>query len=256
MVQDTVARRNAEFQNARANFERSKTLLNQGLIARNEFESYETAYEVSLKQLAEDTGRLKVLDEETEQNRQIKTKELEEAQSKLKIQLAGSRKEEIQAKEAEVEKLKDSLLILGRQLEQEKIRSPIAGQVATPYLKNKIGEYIDKGNLFCRIVDVTRVNVDLRVPEKEVGDVAIDNHIALRVRTFPARPFTARVISISPVAEKGYQVVRGELANQDGTLKAGMTGVGKIYCGKRMIFSLVTRRFIRWLRTEFWEYLP
>jgi hypothetical protein len=35
-----------------------------------------------------------------------------------------------------------------------------------------------------------------------------------------------------------------------------MTGVGKILCGKRMIAELLSRRAIRWLRTEFWEYLP
>jgi hypothetical protein len=35
-----------------------------------------------------------------------------------------------------------------------------------------------------------------------------------------------------------------------------MTGAAKVLCGKRMIGELITRRFIRWLRTEFWQYLP
>ena len=51
-------------------------------------------------------------------------------------------------------------------------------------------------------------------------------------------------------------LVQGELENADGTLKTGMTGVGKILCGKRLIVELTTRRAVRWLRTEFWEYLP
>ncbi len=255
-LKDTEAKRNAELQNARINYERSKALLSQGLIARSEFDRDETAYQVSQKQLAEATGELKVLEEQIERDRQLKTKELEQAQSQLNILLAGSRKEEIQAMEALVVKLQDKLQSLGLQLEQLKVRSLIVGQVATPYLKNKIGEYIDKGSLFCRIVDVTKVNVDMPVPEKEIADVALGYRIVLRVRTFPARQFEARVVSISPVAIKGSQVIRGELANQDGALKAGMTGVGKVMCGKRMILNLVTRRFIRWLRTEFWEYLP
>jgi hypothetical protein len=51
-------------------------------------------------------------------------------------------------------------------------------------------------------------------------------------------------------------IVQGQLENPDGSLKAGMTGVGKIQCGERMIFEILSRRMIRWLRTEFWEYLP
>jgi hypothetical protein len=46
------------------------------------------------------------------------------------------------------------------------------------------------------------------------------------------------------------------LINEDGALKSGMTGVGKILCGRRLIVELATRHLIRWLRTEFWEYLP
>jgi hypothetical protein len=51
-------------------------------------------------------------------------------------------------------------------------------------------------------------------------------------------------------------LIKSELDNQDGKLKVGMTGVGKILCGKRTIAYLLTRRLVRWLRTEFWEYLP
>jgi hypothetical protein len=35
-----------------------------------------------------------------------------------------------------------------------------------------------------------------------------------------------------------------------------MTGVGKILGGKRPIFEIASRRITRWIRTEFWEYLP
>jgi hypothetical protein len=49
--------------------------------------------------------------------------------------------------------------------------------------------------------------------------------------------------------------VQGELENPDGSLKPGMTGVGKILWWKRMIYRILTLRLIRWLRTEFWEYI-
>lgn len=260
MLEDTVAKKEAQLANAGSNYGRSKALYDQGLIARNDLERDQTAYSVAQKELAEAQHQLSSLEEHTDGARQLKMKELAQAESELNVLLAGSRKESIEAVAAEVAKLEEKLNILGQQLEQLKIRSVIDGQVATPYLKNKIGEYIDKGTSFCQIVDTQRVIVDMPVPEKEIGDVALGYPIVLKVRTYPKRSFMAQVRKISPVAVEASQerevVVRGELDNTDGALKAGMTGAGKILCGKRMIGELVTRRFIRWLRTEFWEYLP
>lgn len=260
VLQDTVAKREAALQNAQSNYERSKTLYSQGLIARNEMERDQTTYAVAQKELAEALGQPKVLEERTDRDRQIRAKALVEAQSELKILMAGSRKESIEAVQANVSKLEEKLNILQQQLEHLKIRSPIDGVVSTPYLKNRIGEYIEKGKLLCQIVDVRQVNVDIPVPEKEIADVAPGYLIVLKVNAFPKESFMARVKTISPVAIEGAQdrrvVIRGELANTDGRMKAGMTGVAKILCGRRMIGELVTRRAIRWLRTEFWEYLP
>ena len=102
--------------------------------------------------------------------------------------------------------------------------------------------------------------IEMPVPEKEIADVRLGYPITLKVRGYPNLAFEAKVIIISPVAlDNGAEkkvLVQSQLNNENGMLKAGMTGVGKILCGKRMIANLLTRRAIRWLRTEFWEYLP
>jgi multidrug efflux pump subunit AcrA (membrane-fusion protein) len=98
------------------------------------------------------------------------------------------------------------------------------------------------------------------VPEKEIDAVHLGLPIAIKVRGFPKRRYEARVRNIAPVAAvSGLErtvMIQGELENPDGSLRAGMTGVGKILCGKRKSAELATRRAVRWLRTEFWEYLP
>ena len=201
-----------------------------------------------------------MLTERTDRTYEVKKRELDQSQSELALLLAGSRKEAIRGVETEVAKLEENKQILARQLDHLKIRSPIEGIVTTPYLNNRICEYLEKGNLFCDVVSQGAVIIDMPVPEKEIADVRIGFPITMKVRGFPKLTFEARVKSISPVAVpqdvERMVVVQGELANDDGTLKAGMTGVGKILCGKRMIGELVTRRAVRWLRTEFWEYLP
>jgi multidrug resistance efflux pump len=257
---ETIAKKEAELENARLVDERTQRLLEGGLIARNEADRARTAYEVHQKELSEANGQLKVLEEQTDRNSDIKRKELAEAESELNILRAGSRKESIRAVESQVKKLEEKLNIFQRQLELLNIRSPIDGVVATSYLQNRIGDFLDKGNVFCEIVSEGTVIVEMPVPEKEIGDVHLGFPITIKVRGYPKRWYRATVRNIAPVAAaSGIEktvVVQGELKNSDGSLKAGMTGVGKILCGQRTIFEIASRRAIRWLRTEFWEYLP
>jgi multidrug resistance efflux pump len=257
---ETIAKKEAELANARLTHERSQKLLNNGLIARNDADRDRTAYEVQQKELSEARGKLKVLEEQVDRNRDIKSKELAQANSELKILQAGSRRESIRAVQSQVSKLQEKLNILGREMELLKIRSPIEGVVATSYLRNRIGEFLDLGDAFCEIVSEGTVIVEMPVPEKEIGEVRMGFPITMKVRGFPERWYEAHVSSIAPVAAANGSartvIVQGQLENPDGGLKAGMTGVGKILCGERMIFEILSRRMIRWLRTEFWEYLP
>ncbi len=260
VLTDTVAKREAELENARKTFERTQKLHSDGLVARYELDRDQTALEVLNKEVAEARGQLQVLAERTGRTYEVRKKELDHAQSELKLLLAGSRKEAIRGVETEVAKLENNAQNLAGQIELLTIRSPMDGVVATPYLHNRIGEYLEKGNLFCEIVSADTVIVDMPVPEKEIADVRVGFPITMKVRGFPKLSLEARVKSISPVAvERSGErmvVVQGELDNRGSILKAGMTGVGKILCGKRMIGELLTRRAVRWLRTEFWEYLP
>ncbi|MBN1571008.1 MAG: efflux RND transporter periplasmic adaptor subunit [Acidobacteria bacterium] len=257
---ETVAKKEAELENARLTHERTQRLLESGLIAKNEADRAATAYEVQRKELSEARGQLKILEEQTDRSQDIKRKELAQAESELTILRAGSRKESIRAVESQVSKLAEKLNIIDRQLALLNIRSPIEGVVATSYLQNRIGDFLEKGDVFCEIVSEGTVIVEMPVPEKEIGDVRLGLPITIKVRGYPKRWYEARVMSIAPIAAASGQersvIVQGALKNPDGSLKAGMTGVGKILCGKRTVFEIATRRAVRWLRTEFWEYLP
>jgi putative peptide zinc metalloprotease protein len=260
MLRETIAKKQSELDNARLNYERTQRLLEDGLIAKNDADRDRTTYEVRQKELSEAKGQLNVLEEQTDRSRDIKRKELSQAESELQILRAGSRKESIRAAQSEVKKLEETLDILGQQMELLKIRSSIDGVVATSDLHNRIGDFLEKGNVFCEIVSEGTVITEMPVPEKEIADVKVGLPVTIKVRGYPKRWYEARVRSIAPVAAANGQertvVVKGELENRDGSLKAGMTGVGKILCGKRTIIEIASRRAVRWLRTEFWEYLP
>ena len=82
----------------------------------------------------------------------------------------------------------------------------------------------------------------------------------MTARSLPTVDLRGRVDFIAPVAQtvnnQQIVVVRSELQNDDLLLKPEMTGVAHIYCGDRRIIDLMTRRMIRWVRTEFLPLLP
>ena len=84
--------------------------------------------------------------------------------------------------------------------------------------------------------------------------------VYLIARSFPDQQFKGNVDFIAPVAEtvdnERVVKIRSELDNGDRMLKPDMTGVAKIHAGPRKVIAVMTRRIIRWIRTEFWYYLP
>jgi putative peptide zinc metalloprotease protein len=260
LLQETIAKKTAELENARLNYESTQSLLASGLIARNEADRDHTAYQVQERELLEAKGQLGVLEEQTDRDQDIKRKELAQAESELKILLAGTRKESISVLESQIKKLEEKLGILQKQVQLLNIRAPMDGIVASPYLRNRLGDYLDKGDVFCQIVSEGNVIIEMPVPEKEIDVVHVGLPITIKARSYPKRSYEAHVRSVAPVADVNGMgrtvMVHGDLENSDGSLKEGMTGVGKILCGKKSIAELATRRAIRWLRTEFWEYIP
>ena len=100
----------------------------------------------------------------------------------------------------------------------------------------------------------------MQVPEKEMVDIRPGNPVWMKARSLPDVDFQGRVDFIAPVAQtlnaQQIVVVRSDLQNDNLLLKPEMTGIAHIYCGYRPIYKLLTRRFVRWIRTEFWGLLP
>jgi putative peptide zinc metalloprotease protein len=257
---ETIAKKTAELENARLNDERTQSLLTAGLVARTEADRDQTAYKVQQRELQEAKEQLGVLEEQTDRDQDIKRKELAQAESELGILLAGTRKESIRVLESQIKKLEEKLRITEKQMKLLKIRAPMGGIVASPYLKNRLGDYLDKGDIFCQIVSEGNVIIEMPIPEKEIDVVHVGLPITIKARSYPKKSYEAHIRNIAPVANvdgTGSIVrVEGDLENSDGSLKEGMTGVGKIRCGNKLIVEITTRRAVRWLRTEFWEYLP
>jgi multidrug efflux pump subunit AcrA (membrane-fusion protein) len=259
-LEQTMERRKSELQLDQQNLARAKELVANGLVPRADLEKAETAVKVREREIGEIEASIRVVSETSDRESDLKARELAEAESELKLMKAGNRPEQIRQVEADVEKLTNQVAILDQELGKTEIRAPIDGVVATPFVERKLNQHLSPGDELCRIVDVTRVTLEMQVPEKELADVRPGNPVWMKARSLPAMDFQGRVDFIAPVAQtvNGQQtvVVRSELQNDDLLLKPEMTGVAHIYCGDRRIIDLITRRVIRWIRTEFWYLLP
>jgi multidrug resistance efflux pump len=187
------------------------------------------------------------------------TNERDEAQARLDLLLAGTRPEslatvehEISSAVAERQRLEDRLAQLG-------VTAPHAGVITTPKLRQRIGEFVKAGDLIAKVYGVETVRAEIAVPEREIGDVRLGQRGALRLRAFPERAFEGRVTEIAPAAEvtpAGERIVRVtiEIPNDEGVVKPEMSGFARIYAGKRPAIDVLTRRFRRFIRVEFWSW--
>jgi len=255
-----LERKKAELVLEEQNLTRARELVANQVAPRVELEKAQNAVDVRHKDIAETEAALGALRETSDREADLKTKELAEAQSDLKLLKAGNRPEQIRQVEADVERLTQQIAILDQELGKTEIRAPIDGVVTTPFVERKLNQHLDPGDELCRLADVAHVTVEMQVPEKDMADIQRGYPVTMKARSLPAADLNARVDFISPVAQTiaGHQivVVRSELQNDDLLLKPEMTGVAKIYCGDRRIVDLATRRLIGWLRTEFWDLLP
>lgn len=206
--------------------------------------------------------------------------DLVDAQERLKVLQNGTRPEQIAQTTAEISNLEAQRRFLKGQIDRAEIRSPVSGVVATPELelKEMAGQVVAKGALIAKVFQMSKLTVEIAVPESEIADVSVGEKVALKVRAYPNETFSGKVVAIAtsalsdtPAAESGTIIpvahtsptastpartilVTTEIDNSSVLLKPGMTGHAKILCGQRRWFDIITRRFARTVKLEFWSW--
>jgi len=240
---------------AEKNLERDAQLLQEQLISRKDYETSEQAVVESKTDLAEAKNRLRVL-------------------------LAGSRPEEIEAAKAGIDRLETQRRYIEEQLDHAKVTSPVDGVVVTPSreLKELIGNVVKEGDLIAKVHELNTVELETPVSEKDIADVKLGQKVALKVRAYPEQTFYGIVTSIGAAVQSGATtqtsasgtstspapgaastsartvLVTTRIANENRLLKPGMTGMVKIFCGDHPILDLLTRRLARTIKVEFWSW--
>jgi multidrug efflux pump subunit AcrA (membrane-fusion protein) len=178
----------------------------------------------------------------------ILTNQLRIAQNDLKIMKNGSRPEELSMADTEIKRWQERLEFLESQVSDSQIRSPIRGTVTS----------ISYDGNILSISNIDTVRVMIQVSEKDLDVLGLGQKVKLKVQSYPFLSFWGKVTRISQMADVGGPKkifpVTCKIENPKHMLKPGMTGYAKVFCGKRSLFTLLTRRIVRYFRVEVWSW--
>lgn len=262
-----VERVRGEFSYAQSNFASQSKLFKTGFISRLALDKATAELSVKQSELREAQATLnEILADDVAEARTesaVADKQLSEAESKLKLLLAGSRPEKIEATAAEVTRLESQRNYMVEQIALTEVKSPISGVVTTPKLEERLGQQVNKGDLVAEVYDLSSVIAEIAVPEKEISEIEVGYPVVLKARAFFKADFKGEVVSIAPAVtkdeagaaflEKTIRVTT-RIENPSMLLKPDMTGMAKVYCGQRRVIDILTRRLARYVRVEFWSW--
>jgi multidrug efflux pump subunit AcrA (membrane-fusion protein) len=170
------------------------------------------------------------------------------AKNTLRLLQLGAKPEELAEAKAEIQQLQATANFLKQQIQAQEIKSPISGTVTNVR---------PKGDLIS-IARMDTVRVLIWASEKDMDVVKAGQKVKAKVRSYPGKSFYGVVTKVAQQAEKlgnkNVFIISSKVSNNDSHLKPGMTGQAKIYCGKRSLINLLTRKIIRWFRVEVWSW--
>ena len=185
------------------------------------------------------------------------------AEANLTLLKSPPQPQDVAIKRAELQQLQEQLKYAQEQLDASELSAPVAGRIVTANPEFKEGSFLKEGDLFATLEDTQKIQVEVLVPETDIGLVQLDAPVTLRVWAYPLRDFEGRVTLIANVTQAlpdnpGIRVARVVtlIDNPDGLLKGQMTGYAKIAAGHEPVIVAFTRALVRFVMLEMWSWLP
>lgn len=124
---------------------------------------------------------------------------------------------------SELEVQRAAVEIAKLEVSYTRIVAPISGVVAERMVKQ--GNLIQNNQALFRIVDNTRLEAVLNLPERELATMRAGLPVAMQVDALPGQRFSGRVDRVSPVVDAGSGTFRVTAAfESEGLLRPGMFG--------------------------------
>jgi HlyD family secretion protein len=146
-------------------------------------------------------------------------------QAQLQLTLASSTPQDIAAQQAQIEQAQASVASIQAKLNESSLVSPISGVVTVQ--NAKIGELASPGDPLVSIIANNQFEVDLDVPEIDIGKIAVGDIVSMTFDAFPGETFSGKLFYINPAETVTQGVVNYQAKisfdKTDSRLKSGLT---------------------------------
>jgi RND family efflux transporter MFP subunit len=153
---------------------------------------------------------------------------------------------------AEVERAKEML-------DKTQLRSPIDGVVATPHVEDFSGRKLEQGDSFAEVVDTSEAVVDVAVDDTDASFLKAGQKAVVKLNSYPTRTFHGEVAVVSPkgtvLKDGAVFYARVAVPNEQGAIRAGMEGRGKVRTGWYPAGYVFFRRPVLWVYAKIWYLL-
>jgi RND family efflux transporter MFP subunit len=150
---------------------------------------------------------------------------------------------------------------LGRareKLDRATIRAPFDGIVTTPQVQNSVGRRLMHGDVLTEIIETSHVTVDIAIPEDNATLLHGGETASVKLESFPLQTFRGEVTVVSPQSQvesdQRFFIARVNVANDDGTMRPGMQGHGKISVGWHPAGFVLFRGSALWIWGKLWSW--
>ncbi len=237
-------------------------------LAKAVLESAELLYKYSTEELERITplyenGVITLSDYEiARKDNDLRRQDVQEAQLSLEAILKQINPNQIEALNAEIERLEHEVKFYNEELQKTYLISPIDGQIVGENLHFKKHSYIEIGTAFVDIENNRTVSVRIAIPESDIGVAKLGAAVNLKLWAYSNKTFSGTVDEIEPstATEEGQYgkviYVRTVMSNPDEVLISGLTGYAKVTGEETLLILAFSRAFMRFLRIEVWSWLP
>jgi HlyD family secretion protein len=258
-----AARIDAE--HARVSLRRTTRLRAVGAVSEEAYREAEKRWEMGAALAAGQRGQLlarhRIGPRDAESEVARRQRELADARGALRLLEAGSRPEEIEAEKARLARAREEGRFLARIESQLVIRASQAGQVTTPNLHDRPGQYLREGDLICTVEKPGDLEAEVLLLDQEVVGVRAGQRVQLRPRDQPGLCLTGTVERLAPRAVRGgpdaSSTVTGVMAycrleDTPEDTRPGALGHARIDRGRRTVRAFLSEKLFGLLRVEFW----
>jgi len=225
---------------ANKEYERNKTLFEQGAVTRQQLESAENKYLTAVESLKSAQQKLDSLLAGPDPD-ELAAAEAAVSQAKLNLSLAEanadttSAQQELLTAQAQVVQARNAVSAAERDLALTRVVSPIDGTVTQ--VAAQVGQVVGQSSVLATVADLTHLQVVANVDETDVHSVEVGQQADIKVESLPDKVFSGVVESVASqgkvISSVVYFEVTIKVTDDTRTLKPGMTADVDIVMDRR-----------------------